>query len=520
MAWRVQNHAMDLCLPGGQNTLILNINATKGNTMRTQIPRQISRDELIKILPDSWITNYEKLREPEESLQSGEPTFTKRNDKTIHTLNMMENFVGIYTASWKNKTGVKILTKKEKELGGSNAPLRDTALGILIATVKTVWKIQLENMMNTTSVIGKEKFTPSWEDSETTPKPKSPSTHIPESKKPPEPETSPTQKIINPTQPQIFMLSPSSSSHTQDFPSLQLFEKEGISHAPKISKKNIVLPTGEKPPTSDIEATMNWQSENSICQNKVLNNIGNTIKNVDYTQNKMISKVETIEKKMERTSSHHARLIKALELRLENLQYEICPPGTSLFQFFQQQQKETISIKEQIQLLRHDHFEPQKIPVFPSKPTFFPMSPQAYSPPKLDYTVSTFPSTSQNPISFTQPLKEEHDFDIAKIVWERKDVLAAQKQTKKRRDQGESSKGTNPKNLIISDQKALDLYVSQPRYISKEDTPWSKSLNSSDDETMEDNSQSSNESTTNSSEDDNALLFANQPRDPEVSEID
>lgn len=101
------------------------------------------------------------------------------------------------------------------------------------------------------------KFTPSWEDSETTPKPKSPLAHTPESKKPPEPETSPTQKPTNPTQPYIFMLSPSSSSHTLDFPSLQPFEKEGIIHAPKILKRNIVLPTGENPPISDIEATMN-----------------------------------------------------------------------------------------------------------------------------------------------------------------------------------------------------------------------------------------------------------------------
>ncbi|XP_019242048.1 PREDICTED: uncharacterized protein LOC109222101, partial [Nicotiana attenuata] len=83
IAWRVQNHARDLCLPGGENALLLNIDATKGNTMCTQIPRQISKDDLVQILPDSWITNYEKLREPEEPLQSSEPTFTKRSDKTV-----------------------------------------------------------------------------------------------------------------------------------------------------------------------------------------------------------------------------------------------------------------------------------------------------------------------------------------------------------------------------------------------------------------------------------------------------
>nr|XP_009761757.1 PREDICTED: uncharacterized protein LOC104213899 [Nicotiana sylvestris] len=218
MAWRVQNYAMELCLPGGENVLLLNIDATKGNTMCTQIPRQISRYELVKIHPDSWITNYENLRELEESLQSGEPTFTKRNDKTVC---------------------VKILTKKEKGFGGSNSPIRDTARGILATIAKTLQTPEWPKLP--------ENFIPNWEDSETTPKPKSPSAHTPESKKPPEPETSPTQKTKIPTQPRIFMLSPSISSHTQDFPSLQPFGKEGISHAPKFSKKNIVVPTRENP---------------------------------------------------------------------------------------------------------------------------------------------------------------------------------------------------------------------------------------------------------------------------------
>nr|XP_009769842.1 PREDICTED: uncharacterized protein LOC104220645 [Nicotiana sylvestris] len=161
----------------------------------------------------------------------------------------MESSFEIYKASWKNVTSVKILTEKEKGLGGSNAPLRDTALGILIATAKTSKK-----KGKTTEKQFRAKY---------------------ENKDP-----------------------------------------EGISRAPKIPKKNIVLPTGEKPPTSDIEASMKWQSENSIYQNKVLNNIDNTIKNVSHTQNKMMSKVETIEKKMEQISSHYAGLIKALELRI------------------------------------------------------------------------------------------------------------------------------------------------------------------------------------------------------------
>ena len=45
------------------------------------------------------------------------------------------------------------------------------------------------------------------------------------------------------------------------------------------------------------------------------------------------------------TSAHEVGLIKALELRMTNMQYEICPPGTSLFHFFNQQQKEMADLK-------------------------------------------------------------------------------------------------------------------------------------------------------------------------------
>ncbi|KAH0632846.1 hypothetical protein KY284_035632 [Solanum tuberosum] len=78
LAWRVQNHAMDLSLPGGQDALFLNVDATNGTTQCTQIPRQISREELVKVLPDSWVTNYEKLRNHPQPLQSTEPTLSKK----------------------------------------------------------------------------------------------------------------------------------------------------------------------------------------------------------------------------------------------------------------------------------------------------------------------------------------------------------------------------------------------------------------------------------------------------------
>ncbi|KAH0665355.1 hypothetical protein KY290_027606 [Solanum tuberosum] len=78
LAWRVQNHEIDLSPQGGQDTLFVNVDATNGTTQCTQIPRQISREELVKVLPDSWVTNYEKLRDHPQPLQSTVPTFSKK----------------------------------------------------------------------------------------------------------------------------------------------------------------------------------------------------------------------------------------------------------------------------------------------------------------------------------------------------------------------------------------------------------------------------------------------------------
>jgi len=58
--------------------------------------------------------------------------------------------------------------------------------------------------------------------------------------------------------------------YIHDFPPIEHSIKDGADHAPKIPKKNVVLPSGEKPPSSDIETTINWQSENSISQNRIL----------------------------------------------------------------------------------------------------------------------------------------------------------------------------------------------------------------------------------------------------------
>ncbi|KAK4726996.1 hypothetical protein R3W88_031913 [Solanum pinnatisectum] len=146
----------------------------------------------------------------------------------------------------------------------------------------------------------------------------------------------------------MFMLSSASSSHTYDFLDYQTFEKDNLIHGPKIPQKKVILPTGEHMPASDIEATLNWEYENAMCQNRAYTSIVQSIRGVAHSQVKIHDKMSTMEKNMDKMSTQHIELIKALEKMLQTVQFDICPPITSLSHFIEQQRSGIASIKEKI----------------------------------------------------------------------------------------------------------------------------------------------------------------------------
>lgn len=76
MVYRIQNHALDLALPQStmNETLLISVNL-KSTPNCVHVPRQISRVELVKLLPEIWVTNYEWLHQNTRPGQSFEPRF-------------------------------------------------------------------------------------------------------------------------------------------------------------------------------------------------------------------------------------------------------------------------------------------------------------------------------------------------------------------------------------------------------------------------------------------------------------
>lgn len=83
IVYRIQDHALDLVLPSSDEALYLEVTSASQAPNSIQIPRQISREELLRRLPESWVTSYEKLHQATQSpIQSSEVSFHSRNDET------------------------------------------------------------------------------------------------------------------------------------------------------------------------------------------------------------------------------------------------------------------------------------------------------------------------------------------------------------------------------------------------------------------------------------------------------
>ncbi|KAH9734708.1 hypothetical protein KPL71_017467 [Citrus sinensis] len=83
LVYRLQNHALDLpTLEHHSDTLMVLAESDQIPTI-IQIPRQIPRHELIKLMPLEWISNYEQFHNNTTPIQTSESMFERRQDGTV-----------------------------------------------------------------------------------------------------------------------------------------------------------------------------------------------------------------------------------------------------------------------------------------------------------------------------------------------------------------------------------------------------------------------------------------------------
>jgi len=85
LAYRLQNHAFDMAVPDmAQSNDALLIEVDPGMTpMCTFVPRQLNREQMTSLFPESWITKYEMLHQVAKPIQSKDPLFIRKANGTV-----------------------------------------------------------------------------------------------------------------------------------------------------------------------------------------------------------------------------------------------------------------------------------------------------------------------------------------------------------------------------------------------------------------------------------------------------
>ena len=78
IVYRLQNHALDLPTPHTISDALMILADTDKIPTIIQIPKQIQKQELLKLMPLEWLTNYEHFHQNSEPVQTTEATFERR----------------------------------------------------------------------------------------------------------------------------------------------------------------------------------------------------------------------------------------------------------------------------------------------------------------------------------------------------------------------------------------------------------------------------------------------------------
>ncbi|KAH9763292.1 hypothetical protein KPL70_001111 [Citrus sinensis] len=83
LVYRLQNHALDLPTPEHHSDTLMVLAESDQIPTIIQIPRQIPRNELIKLMPLEWISNYEQFHNNTTPIQTSKSMFERRQDGTV-----------------------------------------------------------------------------------------------------------------------------------------------------------------------------------------------------------------------------------------------------------------------------------------------------------------------------------------------------------------------------------------------------------------------------------------------------
>ncbi|KAK9665956.1 hypothetical protein RND81_14G149000 [Saponaria officinalis] len=362
---------MDLSIPRDTNDALFIQLESQHSPSCIHIRRQIPKNELIKLLPESWITNYEKIHEINTPLQSLDSKITKQKDGTIEIvfkkepnkkssppmffteintiiplsipMKQNESYLNIPIYSF-NSLGDPVYVFKD-ESGNKFFDVCDCENCIMKDSDKDAYPRKRDRNKKSSQQILKEKYVSGDPNVGLLGEPRGKTFEYYVQYSRPE-KLADSQKDI----PTCYMFCPSPSQDI-NFPPTK-FEEDNSKHSWKIKNPVIKNPNGSIKHVSAAEATLNWQSENARVQNNLLQRIDMKVTIMDLA-------VKEVHKKI---FSLHQELLK------------LATTASIASPLLLQKESELKSLKSQLYSLQNPSKTPQNVPcdIFTSYPVYTP----------------------------------------------------------------------------------------------------------------------------------------------------
>ncbi|KAG8493198.1 hypothetical protein CXB51_010612 [Gossypium anomalum] len=509
IVYRVQDHAFNLTQHGTSDSLLISVN-TEDQPHCVHIPRKIPKNELIQLLPEKWVTDYEKLKQQSQPIQSTQSNFIPKADGTteirfdhghlqkpgkglsIFPTQLIMQPISNPTAEHDKEdpecccdlcspgrerkliqsfdaTGRGIYQFKD-ETGHCPWDINCSCSGCLKDRSRA-WFDDLDNSATNprktkkkSSKSSQSEFYKRWMEGDPSIGPLGEDNgkfvylvdYSAGKPIPPKPEPQPYFLTPPPNPlPEILVVSmiqstsPLSEKYEENFPPLEEFSKKNYTHAPKIPSKIQPEVPGAKTTISATEATLNWQTENALAQNHVLT--------------KMDSKLSSVEAKLDDNTKMIKDLIKLLQKRIESVAREPAAPGQDFFSHLAQREKEIQKLQAQIKELQ----ETGKIPEPTRRPKTIELFPSVRNEPS--FKTEGISITFLEPVKSTKPSMYEIFLEIKKREAEKKKKEKEAKMIKEREKLEESEEQTYQEEMKLGKRPIIKESPPQspPKQVSK-----------------------------------------------------
>ncbi|KAH9734699.1 hypothetical protein KPL71_017463 [Citrus sinensis] len=320
IVYRLQNHALDLPTLYTTSDALMILADTDTSPTIIQIPKQIQKQELLKLMPLEWLTNYEHFHQNSEPIQTTEATFDRRPNGQVKLSFQTPDTNPVSDSPQLSYTAMitVVQTGQEKKL-----PIHDfSSEGYPVYPDKInghfIWDVPEAHMCNPDCpCLDDTDIDEELKVMRRKKKKKKKSSYPPSSCKsfPPQPPPDP-KPLVHPIR---YCLMFSSHSYEESFPPLEKHTDTQTRVTSKPFVQSPVTASGQPEKPKQYEAVLNWQTKNASAQNQTLQQLGKKIDRVASHVSQTETKVDSISSRLDQMYIHLQDRISELDTDLRRM---------------------------------------------------------------------------------------------------------------------------------------------------------------------------------------------------------